>query len=267
MPANDDDLSLLADAAQAAGAVASGYFRTGFKTWDKPGGAGPVTEADLEIDAMLRARLCAARPDYGWLSEETPDTADRLDKARTFVVDPIDGTRAFAEGNPSFAVSLAVVEHGRPVAAVVALPERGLTYTAALGQGARLNQTRIATGKRAWLEDADILASATSLSARFWRGAAALPARCHTRPSLAYRLCLVAQGRFDAMLTLRDTWEWDIAAGVLIAQEAGARALDTHGRPLRFNTPKARGPGILVANPMLHAKLAARLKPGFTIPV
>jgi len=265
LPARNSELSLLIDAARAAGEIASRYVRDGFKTWEKSGGAGPVTEADLEIDAMLRDSLTAARPGYGWLSEETPDTAQRLEADRVFVVDPIDGTRAFTEGQKTFAHSLAIVEQGKPVAGVVYLPEKDLLFAARSGNGAELNGVPIASSRKGWLEGADVLGAKASFAGHNWRGGE-LPVNRHFRASLAYRLCLVAQGRFDAMITLRDTWEWDVAAGVLIAEEAGARTVDLHGNRPKFNTRRAKGPGLLVANPMLQAKLSARLKPPFTLP-
>lgn len=112
-----DDLALLDAAARAAGAIALRYWRRSPETWDKGDGAGPVSEADLAIDRMLAADLRAARPDYGWLSEESADEPGRLGAARTFIIDPIDGTRAFLDGTPDFAVSLAVADAGRVTAA------------------------------------------------------------------------------------------------------------------------------------------------------
>ena len=118
MPGPDElDLALIAGAARAAGEIARGYWRKSPKVWDKGEGHGPVTEADLAINGMLEARLRGARPGYGWLSEETPDTPDRLAARRVFVLDPLDGTRAFIEGDKTFAHSIAVIEDGAPVAA------------------------------------------------------------------------------------------------------------------------------------------------------
>ncbi|MGO4842995.1 inositol monophosphatase family protein, partial [Rhizobiaceae sp. 2RAB30] len=91
------------------------YFKRNPQTWLK-GGHSPVSEADYAVDHYLRETLTAARPDYGWLSEETADTPARLEARRTFVVDPIDGTRAFLEGASTWCVSIAVVEDGEPLA-------------------------------------------------------------------------------------------------------------------------------------------------------
>src|ERR1041385_9047271 len=110
------------------------------KSWEKAKGA-PVTEADLAADALLKQHLLGARPDYGWLSEETEDDPERLDRARTFVVDPIDGTRAFLEGRNQFSILVALVEPGRPAAAGVFHPATDEMFAAALGRGAQCNGT------------------------------------------------------------------------------------------------------------------------------
>lgn len=254
------DLALLTDAALAAGKIALRHFGAAPEVHEKPGGAGPVTAADLEVDRMLRAELMRARPGYGWLSEETEDNPDRLDCRRVFVIDPIDGTRAFIAGEKSWAHSLAVVEDGRVVAGVVHLPMLDRTYRAAEGGGASLNGEAITVSPRADLEDARVLAHAAQLDPRHWRGDAPRLER-HMRPSLAYRLCLAAEGRFDAMLTFRDAWEWDVAAGDLIAREAGAVVTDRTGAPAVYNNPHPQVPGLIVAGPALHAAILARVGP------
>ena len=84
----------------------------------------------------------------------------------------------------------------------------------------------------------------------------------HFRPSLAYRLCLVAEGRFDAMFTFRDTWEWDVAAGDIIAREAGAVVTTRDGAAPAYNRPAPMLPGVIAAGPALHAAILSRLRPG-----
>lgn len=251
------DLSLLIDAAQEAGSIAAHYWDRSPRKWDKPGGQGPVTEADIEIDRMLRRMLTAARPDYGWLSEETEDGTARLQRAATFIVDPIDGTRSFIDGDRTFAHSLAVADGGQVRAGVVFLPMLDRLYVAERGEGATLNGAPIAVSTQAGETAATLLASRHALGPENWPGGVP-PVRRHFRPSLAYRLSLVAQGRFDAMLGLHGCWEWDIAAGSLIAAEAGARVTDRDGRPLRFNNREPLLPGVIVAPPGLHAALMAR---------
>lgn len=251
------DLSLLIDAARAAGDIARKHFRNDAEVWDKGDGQGPVTEADLEIDQMLQAELTATQPDYGWLSEETADTSHRLDRDHVFIVDPIDGTRAFVEGKKGFSHALAVVERGVPVAAVVYLPLLDLMFTATLGGGAQLNGEDLSTSGRAMLEGAELLGNKKMFASEHWGGP--LPVTQHFRSSLAYRLSLVAEGSFDGMITLRPSWEWDIAAGDLIAREAGAIVTNRAGAALRFNNAQPQVNGVLAAPAAVHAGLMTRL--------
>lgn len=255
----ESDLTLLVAAAQAAGALATRYSGPSAKRWDKADDAGPVTEADLAVDALLRDMLTAARPGYGWLSEETPDTTARLDRQRTFIIDPIDGTRSFIEGSDTWAHSLAIAEGGHVTAAVVFLPRKAKLYSAALGHGAFLNDAPIRASLQSTLDGASVLAAKPVYADHHWHSKKAPPMVRHHRPSLAYRLSLVAEGRFDAMLTLRPSWEWDIAAGALILQEAGALATDRTGGPLRFNNPHPQVNGVVAAGPNLHTALRERL--------
>lgn len=257
MPASD--LPFLIEAARAAGQIATRYTGDSAKRWDKPGGLGPVTEADMAVNAMLERDLRAARPDYGWLSEETEDGAARLGRDHVFIIDPIDGTRSFIEGSATWAHSLAVAEKGIVTAAVIYLPLRDKLYAAAAGQGATLNDAPITVSRREDLRGAHFMAAKPNLDPKNWKGGHVPDVRRSHRPSLAYRLSLVAEGRYDAMLTLRRSWEWDIAAGDLILREAGAMTSDRKGNPLRFNNAEPLLNGVVTANPVLHSAILAAL--------
>jgi myo-inositol-1(or 4)-monophosphatase len=253
-----DDLALLTAAAREAGRIAMGFWRNEPKFWDKGGDHGPVSEADLAVNAALAARLRAARPGYGWLSEETPDGADRLNCEQVFILDPIDGTRAFLAGEENFAVSLAVATAGRVTAGVVLLPAKGRLYAATASGPATRDGAPISTSSRAMLAGADVLTTRAALAPEHWpKGVPDL--KRSFRASLAYRLCLAAEGRHDAMLTLREAWEWDIAAGSLIAERAGCRVSDRAGADLRFNAATPRAPGTIAANPALHREILTAL--------
>jgi myo-inositol-1(or 4)-monophosphatase len=253
------DLALIEAATRAAGEVALQYWKLDPRQWDKGDEAGPVSEADIAVNELLHRQLIGARPSYGWLSEETDDDAARLACDRVFIIDPIDGTRAFLAGEDNFAVSVAVAERGRVVAGAVFLPAKARMYTATADGPACRDGQPITVSTQADIATAHVLTQKASLSPEHWPGGLP-PFQRHFRPSLAYRLCLAAEGRFDAMLTLRDAWEWDIAAGVLIAERAGAMVTDGSGGVLRFNSPSRQTAGVIVAPPVLYAAiLAARM--------
>lgn len=250
------DLPLLIDSSLIAGQIACSYWRRAPEVWTKED-RSPVSAADVAVDEAMREALLAARPDYGWMSEESPDDPDRLKRRHCFILDPIDGTRAFLKGEQTWGVSLAVADRGRVTSAVIHMPAKRLTYTAALDRGAYLNGTPIRASDRADADGARLLASKPTYGDMNW---ARLPRFERLfRSSLAYRIACVAEGRADAMLTLRDAWEWDTAAGALVAAEAGARVTDRHGAELRFNTPGRKSAGVLTANPALHGAIRAAL--------
>ena len=255
------DLALLTDAARAAGEIALRHWKQTPQVWEKPG-LGPATEADLAVNDMLVHALRKARPDYGWLSEETPDDTARLEAQNVFIIDPIDGTRAFIAGEDTFSHSLAVARGGQIVAAVVYLPVLDRLYTATnLGPALRDGQP-IAASTRPSSTGATMLITQPALQPDLWPGGIP-PVKRAFRASLAYRLCLVAEGRHDGMATFRPTWEWDCAAGSLIAARAGAVVSDGQGLTAGFNRPSPQLPGLIAASPGLHAELVARRHPLF----
>lgn len=251
MPASD--LDLLKDAALESGRIARSFWREDPQVWDK-GGDDPVSEADFAVDRYLKETLLTARPDYGWVSEETEDDPARLKASRVFIVDPIDGTRAFVAGEPTWAHSLAVVEDGAVTAACVYLPVRDKLYLAQSGAGATMNGNSLTASQARSVEGATLLTPKVTMQDRFWKNGPPGFAR-HFRPSLAYRLSLIGEGRFDAMLTLRPAWEWDIAAGALIATEAGATVTDRRGLPLSFNSPARQTAGVAATAPGIHGQI------------
>jgi myo-inositol-1(or 4)-monophosphatase len=236
------DLALLVDAARQAGQIALRFFKQSQEVWMK-GGTSPVSEADYAADSFLTQTLLAARPDYGWLSEEAVDDAARLSAKRTFVVDPIDGTRGFLEGRSEWCVSIAVVEQGQSIAGVLECPAREESYSAVLGGGSFKN------GKRLAVDDARPLTLVGGPADMI----NALPddmRRCVKRaeyiPSLAYRLAMVADGRLDASFVRPNSHDWDLAAADLILREAGGDLFDQYGKAPAYGGPETRH-GALVA--------------------
>lgn len=256
MPATD--LELLTNTVRQAGKLACRFVGADTQRWDKPGGAGPVTEADLAVNDFLETALLADRPDYGWLSEETDDGEERLGKNSVFIVDPIDGTRSFVEGSRTWAHSVAVAHKGVVTAGAVYLPMRDLLFSAERGKGAWLNGQQLSVSSAGQVAGAQILATKPVMSQEHWPNGVPAFERAH-RPSLAYRLGLVGQGRFDAMLTFRPTWEWDVAAGSLIVEEATGICTTRAGAPLRFNNPVPQLDGLVAAGAQMHRALMTAL--------
>lgn len=231
------DLELLRTAAVTAGIIASGYFRRDLKTWTKEN-ASPVSEADIVLDNFLNSALLSARPDYGWLSEETADSDDRLARTRVFVVDPIDGTRGFIRGEDSWTVSLAVVENGRPIAGVVYAPARDEMYDACQGGGARLNGTPIERRTPA-VRCAPLIPAPGAVHQEL-QSSGLHYTRGPAYPSLAYRLVQVATGRLDAAVARRGAQDWDLAGAAMILEECGVSLEDVCNGPMCFNKPEIR---------------------------
>lgn len=245
-------LEELAAIAEAAGRIAAGRFGTDFKRWEKVPGQ-PVCDVDLEVDAYLRAQLTALDPQAGWLSEETVDLSDRIERRRLWVVDPIDGTRDYVRDRPGWSVSVALVEDRVPVLGVLAAPMRGELWTAARGQGSWRNGQRLRVSPRTELAGARVPADSLP------RVDADLVA-VDKPNSIALRIAMVAAGEADLLATLRWGFEWDIAAAALIAAEAGAKVTGALGQPLAFNTASGEAFGVLVATPGIHAAAVERLR-------
>jgi myo-inositol-1(or 4)-monophosphatase len=252
-------LQLAREAATAGGALALRHFGNGTRSWYK-GPGQVVTEADLAVDALLHDRLRSACPDDGWLSEERADDGSRKRCKRVWVVDPIDGTRAFAEGTPEFAISVALVEDGRPLLGVVLNPATDECFEARQGSGAWLNGQQVAVSACTALDQAELLASRTEMKRRHWPDMVP-EAGFTTIGSLAYKLALIASGRYDGLLSLRASHDWDIAAAQLLIAEAGGRMTDASSRPILLNQDPPRHRGLAVAGTAsLHQALVARLE-------
>ncbi|MEO6378101.1 MAG: 3'(2'),5'-bisphosphate nucleotidase CysQ [Caulobacteraceae bacterium] len=250
-----DDLDLIRSAALEAGALALALREDKLEIWAKEGGS-PVTDADLKVDRLLMDRLRTARPDYGWLSEETVDDRSRLSHQRVFVVDPIDGTVAYMKQRPWFSVSIAVVEDGRPLAGVVHAPAVVETYEATADGPALVNGVPIRCSDRDVLEGAMVLGDARVLAPPAWP-----EMLVENRNSLAYRVCLVAAGAFDAAIALTGKSDWDLAAADLIANRAGAEVTDGAGQPYRYNLASADKAGVVCAPRRLHQLILERIAP------
>ncbi|MEP9352356.1 3'(2'),5'-bisphosphate nucleotidase CysQ [Xanthobacter sp. KR7-65] len=244
------------DTVTAAGELALAMFRAGLKTWTK-GNDSPVTDADMAVDAFLRERLTALDPAIGWLSEESVDGPERLAARRLWVVDPIDGTRAFMAAGADWAVSVALVEDGRPVAAVLFAPASGELFTAVAGAGALHNGRPLAIAPRTRLDGARVAGPAADLDA------IARTAPIERLPrirSLALRLARVATGEIDVAFSGANSNDWDLAAADLIVEEARGLLTTRDGARLRYNAPVPRHASLVCAGAPLHAEALGALK-------
>ncbi len=244
-----EDISRIA---AEAGKIAKARQSEGFRRWEKVPGH-PVCEVDLEIDEFLRERLGRLDPAAGWLSEETVDDSDRIERRRVWVVDPIDGTRDYLRGRSGWCVSVALVEDRVPILGVLDAPARGEHWRAERGRGAWRNGERLRVSQRVEFAGARVPADQLpGLDSDLI--AIAKP------NSIALRIALVAAGEADLVATLRWGHEWDIAAAALIASEAGAAVAGALGQPLAFNTASAEAFGVLISTPGIHDAAAERLR-------
>lgn len=254
---NARDHRLAVSAAREAGALAMRYFRTDYATWDK-GKNNPVTEADMALDQLLRQRLLADAPGYGWLSEETADDKSRHAARRVWVVDPIDGTRAFIRGQPHFAISIALLEDSRPVSAVIFNPATDQLFEAHTDSASLLNGEKMQVSAKGELQNARILASKGLFQHKRWTSAWP-DMHVESRNSIAYQLALTAAGHFDGCMNMWGAYDWDLAAADLILRTAGGYITDHTGAALVFNQETPRHSSIIAANPALHGLLLGRM--------
>jgi myo-inositol-1(or 4)-monophosphatase len=259
--ASDDvlarDAQLLKASVREAGALAKSLFRTELKNWIK-GKSSPVSEADIAVNDLLEQRLRAATPDYGWLSEESVDDEARLGKKLTWIVDPIDGTRAYLAGRDDWCVSVALVEGASPVLAAVFAPASDEFFFAARGQGASRNENKVqaTTG-----DTFDFLRMA---------GPKPLVQRLSPSPeeielyprigSLALRLCRVAEGHLDAAFAGGQSRDWDLAAANLIVQEADGRMTALSGDAISYNRRDVVHGVLVAAGRDRHARIVGHFR-------
>lgn len=235
LPIAADLLQAVHAACLEAGEIAVDLFRPGARTaartWSKSGGS-PVTEADIGVDTFLRIRLEALLPDAAWLSEETIDDAVRLKRRFVWVVDPIDGTRAFMNGLPDWAVCVALLDEGEPILGIVHAPACDATYQALRGGGATRNGSAISTSTATSLAAARVAGPQPMVDAL---AGIARVAPVDKIPSLALRLTRIADATIDAGLISTDARDWDLAAADLILREAGGLLSGIDGEAVIYN--------------------------------
>jgi myo-inositol-1(or 4)-monophosphatase len=239
-------------AVREAGALAAGKFQTALKTWTKEGGS-PVSEADIAVDKFLRRRLTTLAPDAGWLSEESEDDRARMHAPRLWVVDPIDGTRAYVNGRTDWAISVALVEDGRPIAGAIFAPMEDGLYLAVAAEGATRNGLPVAASAGGDFTRARV-AGPKPIIEHFARSAAGIIAEPKVH-SLALRMARTASGRLDIAFASADSHDWDLAAADLLVHEAGGALTRFDGAPLVYNSAEARHEALVAAGRARHARV------------
>jgi myo-inositol-1(or 4)-monophosphatase len=248
-----DEIEIALAAIETASALALDHWKRGPLHWDKSDGS-PVSEGDLAVDRLLREALGKARPDYGWVSEETPDDLTRLAKRHVWIADPIDGTRDFIAGGIDWCIALALLEDGKPILAIVSCPAREEIFTAMRGEGAYRNQERLKMADALRLGTATIIANRSVLT-RLGKANGAAP-----HLPLCLRLCRIAEGHADATVATASKHDWDLATGDLIVREAGGRVSTAAGAPFLFNRRETRQAGLIAAPPRLHQDIVEALR-------
>ena len=242
------ELKIAKEAAIEAGGLILNYYKADYEIKDK-GYHNPVTTADHVADTRLKEILTEARPDYGWLSEETIDSPERLDKERTWVVDPLDGTKEFIEGVPHFVVSVALVENGNPIIGVLFNPVTKELFTASNSEGAFLDDKPIRCLTKDEVRDMVILNSRAETQRGLWTPFDGTFGELRAIGSVAYKLGLTAAGKADIFASLRPKNEWDICAGNCIINEAGGKLIDLRGNRVIFNQEKTLiEPGLIAGD-------------------
>jgi myo-inositol-1(or 4)-monophosphatase len=249
------DMEVAIAAVRAAGEAILPGFRSGqdvrYKSADQP-----VTDSDLLADEMLKAALIGARPEYGWLSEETKDSPDRLGRERVWVVDPIDGTNSFVKGIAEWAISVDLAVDGEAVLGIVHNPVTGELFHAVRGGGAFLNGEPIrVSAATPQASERTCLASRGEMK----RGEFDRFHGWTLKPlgSTAYKMAKVADGTGDVFVSRGPKSEWDVCGADVIVTEAGGRVTDSLGRPLAYNRPNPEVQGTIATNGALHDPLCA----------
>lgn len=246
-------------ATKKAGDIVMSFYQSSFTVKDKSPD-NPVTDADLASDAYLKETLLAILPEAGWLSEETKDNPDRLDKEFVWVVDPIDGTKEFVMGIPEFSISVGLVQNGVPVLGIILNPETDELFAGFAGNGVQYKGANATPSKRAELTGSEIDASRSEIK----RGEFEIfedKVTLKIVGSIAYKLARVSAGICDGTWSRGPKNEWDICAGDFLIREAGGQCVDLNRELISYNKPHSKVNGIIATNGHIHDELLALLGP------
>ena len=250
--------NLVKESILEAGKLALKWFKKDPEQWKKDDGS-LVSKADIEINDLLNKLLKNKNPEFGWLSEENEDDRSRLNKKITFVVDPLDGTKAFLEGKKEFSISVAIVKNGLPISGIVFSPSTGEMFEAEKNKGSWKNNKKVIISNYNRLEKCKMIAFKPMFSHPAWKEP--WPKMdVENRNSIAYRMALVASGQYDAMMALNSKNDWDIAAGDLLISESGGVVTLHTNKKIIYNTENIKKPSVIGTNKSIHDKIIKRVK-------
>tara|TARA_S200000501_G_scaffold378425_1_gene440945 strand:+ start:6102 stop:6875 length:774 start_codon:yes stop_codon:yes gene_type:complete len=241
-----NELNIAINAAKEAGKIILKYYNSEYVIKEK-GFGNPVTTADEAADDYLKKILTSSFPGYGWLSEETIDSSDRLSKSRIWIVDPIDGTKEFINGIDEFVVSVGLAEEGCPVLGVIYNPVKEEIFYASKGEGSYLNDLQIFCSESKPSTDMILLISNSERREGLWKKHNKKFKSLNAIGSVAYKIALTAAGIGDMFATLRPKNEWDVCAADCIINEARGKLVNLNAEKRIYNQK----------NPLIDAGLVA----------
>jgi 3'(2'), 5'-bisphosphate nucleotidase len=267
-----NEMSIALELAREAGAAILDFYDGPLDIQQKAGSDDrePVTQADTIANEIIVSRLLEEFPDDGILAEESIDTAHRLDKPRVWMIDPLDGTTGFIDGNGDFAVQIGLTQHGSCVLGVVYQPLTGVLYRAVRGGGCWIERPEFEQPTLARVSEARdiskmrLAASRSHRSPRMDKVVQAFGFREEVlRGSVGIKVGLIVEQQCDLYIHLSPrTKQWDTCAPEVILHEAGGRLTDLFGQPLRYNDVEVQNRnGVVASNGVSHERIVESLRP------
>lgn len=270
-PSYERELRIAIELAREAGAAILDYYDGPLKIEQKSdsGDSEPVTQADKAANEIIVQRLQREFPEDGILAEESIDTSRRLSKERVWMIDPMDGTTGFIDGNGDFAVQIGLAENGRPVMGVVYQPLTGVLYRTVRGGGAWIERPEFEVERAQVSDHTDVstmrlAASRNHRSPRMDQVFQAFGFKEEVRRgSVGIKVGLIVERQCDLYIHLSPrTKQWDTCAPEIILHEAGGKLTDLFGQPLTYNNPDLQNRnGVVASNAVAHDHIINSLQP------
>jgi 3'(2'), 5'-bisphosphate nucleotidase len=271
MKSYEHELSVACELARAAGAAILEHYEGPLKIKQKNSAddAEPVTQADTIANDLIVSQLKREFPEDGILAEESVDTMRRLEKSRVWMVDPLDGTNGFIDGNGDFAVQIGLAEDGLCMLGVVYQPLPGVMYRAVRGKGTWIERpefepVRANVSQTRTIPEMRLAASRSHRSPRMNKVVDQFGFKEEVqRGSVGIKIGLLIEQQCDVYIHLSSrTKQWDTCAPEVILTEAGGRITDLFGYPLNYNVPDVQNRnGLIASNGVSHDQIIKTLAP------